>query len=126
MAKTCAELGIPLVDLDDTPVIPGVPKIRPDNVALGHLAAEHFLERGHRHYAFAGFSSESYSCERRDGFVEALALAGHSCALLEMDYPGDDKPVWDSQQIELLAAWLKRLPSRWSARAHGFAGAASH
>ena len=110
MARACADLGIPLVDLDDTPVIPGVPKIRPDNVALGHLAAEHFLERGHRHYAFAGFSSESYSCERRDGFVEALALAGHSCALLEMDYPGDDKPVWDNQQIELLAAWLKRLP----------------
>ncbi|MBL9195470.1 MAG: XylR family transcriptional regulator [Opitutaceae bacterium] len=110
MAAICAEQGIPLVDLDDSPVIPGVPKIRPDNVALGHLGAEHFLERGHRHFAFAGFSSEVWSCERRAGFTEALGLAGHTCDLLEMKYPGDDRPVWDPGQLELLAAWLKRLP----------------
>ena len=43
LVQVCAELKIPLIDLNDVPVYPGVPKIRPDNVALGHLGAEHFL-----------------------------------------------------------------------------------
>src|SRR5262249_8453224 len=54
LVKNCAQLGIPLVDLNDTPSFPGVPKIRPNNTAIGHLGAEHFLERGFRHFAYCG------------------------------------------------------------------------
>ena len=52
LVRSCAELGIPLVDLNDVPVFPDVPKIRPNNVALGQLGAEHFLERGFRSFGF--------------------------------------------------------------------------
>ena len=45
LVKNCAQLGIPLVDLNDTPPFPGVPKIRPYNTAIGHLGAEHCLLR---------------------------------------------------------------------------------
>jgi LacI family transcriptional regulator len=45
-------LKLPLVDLNDTDPFPGIPKIRPDNIAIGHLGAEHLLERGFRALGF--------------------------------------------------------------------------
>ncbi|ACB73447.1 XylR family transcriptional regulator [Opitutus terrae] len=110
MVETCRELGIPLVDLNDVPPFPGVPKIRPDNVAIGHRGAEHLLERGFRHFAFCGFAQEGWSCERREGFVEALKLNGHSCAVLDVNYPGVITPEWNAAQTRELIGWLKQLP----------------
>lgn len=110
LVDNCAELGIPLVDLHDVPTFPGVPKIRPDNVAIGHLGAEHFLERGFHHFGYCGFSNEPWSRERRDGFVEALRLAGHNCHVFDEEYPGDITPIWDEAQSTALIAWLKELP----------------
>lgn len=110
LVRTCAGLGLPLVDLNDCPAFAEVPKIRPDNAALGHLGAEHLLERGHHHFAFCGFKTESWSCERRDGFLEALGLAGHSCHVFDVDYPGDVTPFWDQRQASALATWVRGLP----------------
>lgn len=110
LVQVCAELKLPLVDLNDTDPFPGVPKIRPDNIGLGHLGAEHFIERGFLHFGFAGFANHGWSRERRDGFVEALRLASRQCDVFDVKYPGDYTPFWDSQQIEALVAWLKRLP----------------
>jgi len=110
LVQACAQLKVPLVDLNDAPPFPGVPKIRPENVGIGHHGAEHFVERGYSHYGFCGFGNAGWSCERRDGFVEALALAGHACHVLDVDYPGDLTPFWDAQQTATISAWLLRLP----------------
>lgn len=110
LAQACTELKLPLVDLNDTEPFPGVPKIRPDNVGFGHLGAEHFIERGYQHFGFAGFSNYGWSRERRDGFAEALRLAGRSCDVFDVSYPGDLTPFWDAEQISALVNWLKRLP----------------
>lgn len=110
LASACRELKIPLVDLNDVPPYPATPKIRPDNIAIGHLGAEHFLERGFRHFGYCGFANEQWACERRDGFIEALSLAGHRCELFDVVYPGDVTPLWDVEQTAALADWLSRLP----------------
>jgi LacI family transcriptional regulator len=110
LVQICAELGLPLVDVNDTPPFPGVPKIRPDNVAVGHLGAEHFAERGYRHFAFCGFTNDAWACERRDGFVEGLRLAHHSCDVFDVEYPGDLTPFWDAKQTTTLSSWLLGLP----------------
>jgi LacI family transcriptional regulator len=110
LVKGCAELRIPLVDLNDISVFPGVPKIRPDNAGLGHLGAEHFLERGFQHFGYCGFNNDPWAGERRDGFVEALRLAGHLCDVFDVQWPGDLTPFWDTKQTAALAAWLLRLP----------------
>ena len=109
LMQTCVDLKLPLVDLNDTPAFPGVPKIRPDNVGLGHLGAEHFIERGYHSFGFCGFANNGWACERRDGFVEALKLAGHSCDVFDVNFPGDLTPFWDVEQTTALAAWLRRL-----------------
>ena len=111
LVRHCAELKVPLVDLNDTAPFPGVPKFRPDNAGLGHLGAEHFLERGFQHFGFCGFSNNVWSCERRDGFVEALSLAGHRSHVFDVEYPGDLTPVWDTKQTTELAAWLPVVAS---------------
>lgn len=110
LCATCAELKIPLVDLDDTPPHTGVPKIRPDNVVIGHLGAEHYLERGFHNFGFAGFANNGWACERRDGFVEALRLAGQKCEVLDVEWPGNLTPFWDESQTTVLAGWLRHLP----------------
>ncbi len=110
LAGACAELRIPLVDLNDVEPIPGVPKIRPDNIGMGHLGAEHFFERGYQKFGFAGFGNTLWSRERRDGFVEAVRLAGRECSVFDVDYPGDASPFWEEEQIAKLADWLKALP----------------
>jgi len=110
LVQNCKKMGIPLVDLNDGPPFPGVPKIRPDNLAIGHLGAEHFIDRGFRHFAFSGFGSDLWSCERRDGFREALQLAGYDCHVLDVKWPGEMSPQWDDEQVTKLATWLKSLP----------------
>lgn len=117
LVRSCAELGIPLVDLSDAPPIPHVSKIRPDNTALGHLGAEYFLERGYRQFAFCGYKSLGWSQERRDGFVEALSLAGHRCELFEVERPDDLSPFWEGAQADALTLWIRRLPRRMAVMA---------
>ena len=110
LVQACAELKLPLIDVNDTAPFPGVPKIRPDNVGLGHLGAEHFIERGYKYFGFAGFANNKWSCERRDGFAEALRLVDRKCDVMDVNYPGDLTPFWDVEQISALVDWLKSLP----------------
>jgi len=110
LAAACVEMRIPLVDLNDVQLYPGVPKIRPDNVSIGHLGAEHFIERGYQKFGFAGFHNDQWSRERRDGFVEAVRLADRECSVFDVEYPGDSTPFWEEEQIRKLTAWLKGLP----------------
>lgn len=110
IVRLCAENKIPLVDVSDSAVFPGVPKIRPDNYAIGRMGAEHFLEKGYRDFAYVGFSNEEWSRMRRDGFEEAVRLSSGTTHVFDVEYPGRLTPEWDDQQVALLAQWLKGLP----------------
>ncbi len=103
---------LPMIDLLDETPLPGALWVHPDNVATGHLGAEHFLERKFRNFGFSGFRNVPWSVARRQGFVESLALAGHACVIHETDYPGAgvDSPLWDAWQVDQLSAWLRAQP----------------
>lgn len=107
LLELCDRLHIPLVDLDDQPKAPGVAKVRPDNASVGHLGAEHFLERGFKHFAFCGLD-EVWSHEREAGFREALRLSGGlGCDSIQATYTPMD-PNWETAQQHELTEWLKR------------------
>jgi LacI family transcriptional regulator len=110
LVEECRKLQLPLVDLNDCAPFEGVPKVRPDNTAVGYSGAEHFLERGFRHFGYCGFEGLSWSKERGLGFVEALGLANFSCDVLNVEYPGDVTPFWDATQTASLSSWLRKLP----------------
>lgn len=108
LLEACQSRRIPLIDLNDAPIVKNVPKVRPDNFAVGHMGAEHFLERGFQHFAFCGLT-ESWARERAAGFMEALGLAGKSCNIFEADYRTVD-PQYDLEQRALIQKWLAGLP----------------
>ncbi len=110
VVKTCLKLDVPMVDLADSPPILGVPKLRPDNRAVGEMGAVFFLKRRFRSFGFCGYSSQAWSAERRDGFVEALGRSRHHCEIFDVERPGELTPSWEAKQIALLAAWPRRLP----------------
>ncbi|MFT3780826.1 MAG: DNA-binding transcriptional regulator [Nibricoccus sp.] len=110
LVEQCAAQGIPLVDLNDCEPFGDTPKIRPDNVAVGHMGAEHLLNRGFRKLVYAGFSNCLWSRERRDGFVEAARLASVESEVFDLLYPGDMTPAWEAEQVTALAGWLRKQP----------------
>lgn len=107
----CAKRGIPCVDLSDYPQkTKGVPKIRPDNIAVGHMAAEYFIERGYTNFAYCGYSNMPWSEERRNGFEEALKLVNHSYECFSSDHPKYTEANWDKTNVQKIQKWLDGLP----------------
>jgi LacI family transcriptional regulator len=67
------------------------------------------LERGFRHFAFAGFTAEHWAAKRRNGFRETIAAKGYPIHLYESSWRGSDAPKWD-QDLNEIENWLKQLP----------------
>jgi LacI family transcriptional regulator len=51
----------------------GLPYVDGDHRAIGRLAAQHFLERGYRRFAWFPFTNDPLNNERRAGFLETIA-----------------------------------------------------
>lgn len=70
---------VPVVDLsvirEDVPL----PRVVGDHRLVGCLAAEHFLERGFRHFAWFSTMDDAVSRLRLAGFRQTLARAGFAC-----------------------------------------------
>jgi LacI family transcriptional regulator len=109
LAKALVRRKIPTVDLNDMYGGLGLARIWSDNPAIGRMGAEHLLERGFRNFAFCGFSQETWAAGRRDGFVEAVCLAGHKCVVFESSWHGRHVPEWDEDQRKI-AGWIRDLP----------------
>ncbi len=58
-----------------------LPRLEGDSELIGCLAAEHFLERGFRHFAWAPFLDDVVDAERYRGFANRLAQTSFSIAL---------------------------------------------
>ncbi|ACB76509.1 XylR family transcriptional regulator [Opitutus terrae] len=104
--------GLPCVVLTDGDPIVDLPRVEPDHRAIGRLAADHFLERAHRSFAWAPFLNDAANRERLAGFQERLAEHGRTCRLLP---PAHTRigPYWQDNWDDYrrnLAAELLRLP----------------
>ena len=84
------------------------PAVSEDNVAAGRLAARHFLERNHRHFAWVNAYCGRTATERRDGFIRELHAAGATCALLEFPSASPSASGW-KQRRQWLAQHLRQL-----------------
>ncbi len=83
-------LRIPFVAVVEHTDVPA-PLVCIDNEAIGVMAAEHFLDRGFRHFAFCGYSNRSWSTGRLKGYREKLKEAGFTAerCLLRWQRTGD-------------------------------------
>ena len=85
------------------------PLIRPDDEAIGRLAAEHMLDRRFQHFAIAGIRDAAWSYRRQRTFVATVQQRGCPCELLEMEPGAFGDDAWD-RFVESTAATLRRWP----------------
>lgn len=78
---TLAERGLPVIDISSSR-----PRSRQaemlvdsDHRRVSELVADHLVAKGHRHFAFLGYSDHPVSSARETGFVEALRAHGFDC-----------------------------------------------
>lgn len=89
-----------------------LPRVEGDSDLIGRLAADHFLERGFRHFAWAPMLDDVLNAERHRGFAGRLAKAGCVCHPL----PSADTRLGDpaardwTARRKVLMRELKRLP----------------
>ena len=91
-----------------------------DNVAIGNLAAEHFISRGFRNFAYCGYNGISFSDVRCATFVRAVENAGHTCHVFGArksdleDFSENvvrgERYAPQAKEARSMRAWLRRLP----------------
>ena len=95
----------------------GAPCVKLDSRAVGALAADYYLRRGYRAFAYIGEPFNfHWSQERRDGFVEALRAAGFPCAVYGDRLPARQKRHWSAERPRLIR-FLRELPKPTAALA---------
>jgi LacI family transcriptional regulator len=91
--------GVPAVNVANAITPPAqLPAVYPDDIATGKMAAQYFLDRGFRSFAYCGTSSIEFSKQRQQGFLGALAV--HPCAILKR--PWEDVSTDREQRIRAL------------------------
>lgn len=102
------ENGIVAIAQDYITKFKEIPNITADYVGTGRMAAEYFITRGFRNFAFFGYKGVCWSTERYEGFAQKLQEAGYGSNVEFYDNE-DMETVW-YYNSEKLATWLHSLP----------------
>jgi LacI family transcriptional regulator len=109
VADAVLATGIPAVDLGGLQLAPSLPSIKSDSRAIGRIAAEHFLERGFKHFGFSGMEGVIWSERRARSFAQVVAAGGHDCTILAS--PARWELVNPSGKLaRRLARWIQAVP----------------
>jgi LacI family transcriptional regulator len=107
IAAALRGVKVPVVDMSAARLIPALPWFETDDGAIAHLAAEHLLERGFKHFAYCGESRFNWSNWRCEHFLNSVRAAGHACAVYK---PAKPYPPDDENETAELARWVSSLP----------------
>ena len=77
LVEAALKLPIPSVTVSGVLFKYPIPRVSPDNEAVGRLAAEHFLDRGYTQFAFVGYREFDFSQQR---------LAAYECRLRQSGF----------------------------------------
>lgn len=100
---------VPDALLDSGPPFDRLCRIECDNEGVGLRAAEFFLERKFKNYAFAGDVTDAHwSVRRRIAFCRKLAETGCACDVYPL--PSESERGDFAKEKHRLSAWLKALP----------------
>lgn len=108
ISRMAIERDIPFIELTDR-LNPSAELVtfRSDDAAIGTLAAEHFLERGFRSFAFCGIRGEAWSNRRAIAFQQRLEMEHLTCERLDLPWYVSNEPT--PQQTQMVD-WLCSLP----------------
>ncbi len=74
--------SVPAVNVSSALGLKRVPSVVSDDRLVGTMGAEHFLRKGHRHFAFFAPDERQFATLRFEGFSTRLARDGMTCILL--------------------------------------------
>ena len=105
--------GLPAVEISMVRNDIQLPRVEGDNLLIGRMAAEHFLERGFRHFAWAPFLDDVVNAERERGFTECLAGHDRTCTTLptEHGHRNDSTTMDWASRREHLVRIIKGMPN---------------
>lgn len=106
IARSVAASGLPAVDVSAARRLPAIPWVETDDAAISRLAAEHFLDRGFKHFAYCGDSRFNWSNWRAMHFEQCIKPHG-ACHVYKSTLPSNS-PLED--QVLEIGQWLARLP----------------
>ena len=109
IATAVGRAGVPAVELRSTRHGSIFPFVGVDNTVVAAMVADHFLERGFRHFGVFALDTEPFFIERRHSFVSYLRARGHECSVLRQPGKSEKPEQWEAQQKRLMA-WLSDLP----------------
>ena len=124
IAALCLERGVPTAATNWLRDEPAVPTASPDDLAIGRLAAQHFLRRGFRTLVFCGphylatreemitGSLAQWLQRRLQGFTETAAAAGAECSVFydpEGARPGESDDACVKRFSRDLREWVRGL-----------------
>ncbi|QDT91986.1 XylR family transcriptional regulator [Gimesia algae] len=109
MADAITNSGIPAVELRSTKLEHAFPFLGIDNRAMGRMVAEHFLERGIRHFGVYEIGSEVYFEERRDNYIQTIKNAGYEVSVFSSPDDSEVPREWEKHQ-EQMVKWVRELP----------------
>ena len=107
IAATVRKLKAPTVDLSAARLIPSLPWVETDDVAIARMAAQHLLERGFQHFAFVGDNSFNWSRSRELSFVQLIQEDGYECSVRHLSTFPERQRETSAHRI---GAWIARLP----------------
>lgn len=91
-----------------------------DNVAIGNLAAEHFISRGFQEFAYCGYDGINFSDVRRTTFARAVEQSGHVCHVFtprkrDANYFNEnvvkgERYAPPASEARAIRSWLQKLP----------------
>ncbi len=107
--KQILALKIPTVSIGPV-IVEGIPRVFPDNERIGQQAAEHFLTRGFKHFAYYVCSGGPSEEIRAAEF--ARALRDHNVTMHTLDWTSKSEALRNSSRARLdwLTEKLQQLP----------------
>jgi LacI family transcriptional regulator len=102
----------PRVELTNVRLDIDIPHVEGDNRKIGKIAAQHFLERGHRNFAWAPFTDDSINQQRYEGFCELLNSNGFKCTILPAQHKlfGTQPRIDWPKHLKALTNQISKLP----------------
>lgn len=84
-ARLLSRSSVPAVNVSSALGLKRVPSVVSDDRQVGTMGAEHFLRRGHRHFAFYAPDDRQFATIRFEGFRDRLLREQMTCALIESE-----------------------------------------
>ena len=106
IARALEAVRLPVVDVSAARLVPAAPVVTTDDAAIARLAAQHFTERGFRHFAFCGDARFAWSVGRGEAFSLFIRGGGGACAV----YAAGRTPAGGDAETDGIARWLRALP----------------